>query len=552
MSLSINDWRSTTAAGAIRIKLIAVEDGITALGFRRVAAVARQLNPATDIYFIATGSLYSLKSHLFPSARPDFDRNIDAIAEELAQAELVCFSSMTPSAMYVEKLARAVKARNSRVFLAWGGTHCVLYPEDAIQHVDAIFTGEGEAAFRAFYETFSTGKDYRQTPSMWLRTAGGIIKNGNRALSDADEMSSQPHLFYDLSCRLFDLKLRAFRPFTHKDYVCYNGLSYRTLWTVGCPFSCSYCANDAFHRVDRGYARIRRPSVDYMLEELEVALQIYPFISTIVFYDDNLIGLPLETIQEFSEQYKKRIDLPFVVFGMHPNFITEEKVELLARAGMNRARMGIQSGSKEILSFYERPTTPGRIKEGARILGRAARKHGMIPPAYDVISDNPLETRDDIVATAQLLYDLERPFNLNIFSLRVFPKTKLWDFFEAHPEIDVRGATASYLETRKTVGNILLNLLAIGKPPRWLFSWLLQRVRGYGEPQRSFPVAHFCVRSLGLVRRAFAHLCRRDFSTIVGSWVYYLYQMGLVRRRRHGSFVPSLNAAIRSGAGHET
>ncbi len=521
----------TSGSVPLRVKCVAVEDGITALGFRRIAAVAREINPATDICFIATGSLYSLKTHLFPSAESHFDRYIDAIADDLAEADLICFSCMTPSALHVEQLAYAIKQRNPNAFLLWGGTHCILCPEDALQHVDAICTGEGEDVFRTFYEAFSTGKDYQRTPSMWFRTPDGIIRNANRKLSTSAEMSAQPHLFYDLSCRLFDPRLRAFRPFTTKDYILFNGLSYRTLWTVGCPFACSYCANNAFIRLDCGYARIRHPTVDYMIEEIEIALRLYPFISTIVFYDDNFIVLPLATIQEFCEQYTKRINLPFVIFGMHPKFITEEKIELLGRAGMNRARMGIQSGSNKILMFYQRPTTAEQILTGARILGLAAKKFGMIPPSYDIITDNPLETREDVVATAQLLFNLERPYFLNIFGLRVFPKTKMWDYFQAHPEITVHGASSSYLHTRPTLGNTLLFLFIVGKPPRWLFHWFLKHMQG-SDDSRSFPILHFLARFLGLIRRAFAHLFRRDYSTIVGPWVYYPYKWGLIRGKR--------------------
>ncbi len=51
----------------IKVKLVSIEDGITALGFRRIVAIARKLNPSIDVYFITTGNLYSLITHLIPS-----------------------------------------------------------------------------------------------------------------------------------------------------------------------------------------------------------------------------------------------------------------------------------------------------------------------------------------------------------------------------------------------------------------------------------------------------------------------------------------------------
>ena len=48
----------------------------------------------------------------------------------------------------------------------------------------------------------------------------------------------------------------------------------------------------------------------------------------------------------------------------------EDKIALLLDAGMNRVRMGIQSGSENILEFYKRPTKLNRIKESTKILNR--------------------------------------------------------------------------------------------------------------------------------------------------------------------------------------
>src|SRR5258708_18267028 len=52
---------------------------------------------------------------------------------------------------------------------------------------------------------------------------------------------------------------------------------------------------------------------------------------------------------------------PFAVYGVIPNYVRQDKFELLSWAGMNRIRMGIQSGSKNMLDFYKRPTPPEKI-----------------------------------------------------------------------------------------------------------------------------------------------------------------------------------------------
>jgi anaerobic magnesium-protoporphyrin IX monomethyl ester cyclase len=516
----------------IKIKFVSVEEGVTALGFRRVAAVARKLNCATEILFITPGNLYSFATHIFPTREIDLtDKDYRAIARELSSADLVCFSSMTPSAHHVERIAAALKRRSPHVFTLWGGTHCILHPEDAIKHVDAICTWEGEIPYQKFYRTFSQHKPYLKTPSMWFKTKKGIIKNKNLQLNNSHTLSQLPHLFWGLDCQIYDSNSKTFRQFTQNDYLKYNGLAYKTIWSIGCPYSCIYCANDAFIKLDLNYRLLRYSSIEHLLREIEVALKLYPFISSVYFIDDNFIAIPTITLKTFCREYKKRINLPFAVVGLHPNLITKKKIELLGQAGMNRGRMGIQSGSEGTLSFYNRPTPTSNIVKSATILAQAAKKYNMIPAAYDIISDNPIETKDDLLVTLKLLYKLTRPYTLTIFSLRVFPKTKLYDYFQTHPQFDVRQMTSSYLATQKNLYNILLYVLAVTKPPSKMFNWLLKYVKPCSEKQRSFPVLYLLIRMLYLSSRAVAHLKRLDFSTIVGPWGYFLWQLGLIKSR---------------------
>lgn len=431
----------------------------------------------------------------------------------------------------LKKLQSFLKKKNPQVFLLWGGVHPIIYPNEAIKYVDAICTGEGEIPFQKFYQAYSQGKNYLSTPGMWFNTKKGIKKNKNLSLNSPEMLSLMPHLYIDLDCKIYDLNQSKFRNFTKFDYARYQGLTYRTVWSLGCPYSCIYCANDSFISLDKNYQKIRYAPVEYIIEEIENALKIHPYIKAVAFYDDNFIAIPLTDLNKFAHLYKQKIKLPFVVFGLHPNIITREKINILAQAGMNRGRMGIQSGSERILHFYNRPTSLSTIKKSAKILSKAAIKYKMIPPAYDIISDNPLETRSDIVNNLKFLYSLARPYTLTIFSLRVFPRTKLWKFFIDKPEIDIREIKSSYLDTRKSMANILLYILGIFKPPKWLFNLLLRFVRDYQEKQRFYPGFHLVAKVIYLCSRGVRHLMVFDFTTIVGWWTYYIWKFGLVKKR---------------------
>src|SRR5262249_19228291 len=146
-----------------------------------------------------------------------------------------------------------------------------------------------------------------------------------------------------------------------------------------------------------------------------------PQIWHVNFQDDSFMAIPYEQLAEFAELWKAELDIPFAVYGVIPNYVKQDKFEILTWAGMNRVRMGIQSGSQEILDFYQRPSPPAKILAAGKVIGSLAggRHPYHLPPVYDIIMDNPIETRQNVCETLQLLYDMPRPFTLLIYSLKV-------------------------------------------------------------------------------------------------------------------------------------
>lgn len=499
-----------------------------------MAALARGLSPETEIRFVTTENIHSVMGNLFPGRGGLGPEDLELIAQDLAQADVVGLSCMTASAEVVQGLAQAIKRINPKTYLLWGGVHPTANPDQALPHVDAICVGEGQVPYRRFFDAFSQGRDYTQVSNLWLRHHGREIRNPLRALNTPEELGSFPYMFFHESpSQLYDPKQKGFRPVVEFDYIKHCGLAFNQVWTLGCPFACVYCQNHLLTAMHPDYRQIRYPPVDYVIGEIEKALGVFPFLSTVAFHDDNFIGLPMAMLEEFSEKYQERIGLPFVVFGMHPNLVRPEKVEILAQAGMNRTRMGIQSGSREILEFYERKTPLANIQSSANTLARAARRHRMIPPAYDIICDNPLETREILVEGLEFLHDLERPFTLIPHSLRIFPRTKLWDYFQGRPDLDLDLLTEpSYLEQRMSMANIALFLLAVGRPPKFLWKRVLARVEDYSPGQREYPVLGILAKIMFLAKRALDHLRKMDFSTIGGAPALLAWRLGLTPKSR--------------------
>jgi radical SAM superfamily enzyme YgiQ (UPF0313 family) len=418
----------------------------------------------------------------------------------------------------------------------WGGIHPIIQPEDAIlADVDAICTGEGQFAFEELYAALNEGRDPTGTMNFWFKPTrhangnggGEIVKNHFRPLMTTHDMEKLPFPQYGYEREVIYEPSHGFTPMTPADYIANDGLSYMTLWSIGCPFHCSYCGNTKFIANDPKYKRIRHPSAQYMVDQIKDARSRFPHLSHVSFNDDSFMAIPYAQLEDFAERWRSQLGIPFAVYGVIPNYVRQDKFELLSWAGMNRVRMGIQSGSQAILDFYQRPTPPDKIRAAGKVIASFAPRYH-IPGAYDVIMDNPIETRDDVRATLELLYEMDRPFTLLIYSLKVIPNTGLATAMKERG-LDIQEIDDSYLIVPPRAANLLLYVIALFRPPKWMWRLMLTQVRASHEPQRLYPRLGLVLRTLYLSKRALSHLRVMDFSIIPGRTGYLFWRAGLVR-----------------------
>jgi radical SAM superfamily enzyme YgiQ (UPF0313 family) len=509
--------------------MVSLEDGITSCGFRKMAAYVRRLNADTEACYVTTNRYRGIRNALFGglgSGGDLSDDEVDEVANGLVGADLIGFSSMTGYAQLTRRIITRVRELDPAAFIVWGGIHPIIHPEDAITaDVDAICTGEGEFAFEEVLEALTEGRDHSRVKNFWFKRGDEVIRNHFLPLMSSEAMEALPFPLYRDGEKIYrsgdglvDISLG--------DYVRNDGLSYTTLWSIGCPFHCTYCGNTKFIANDAKYKRIRHPSARYMVDQVKDVRRRFPHLSQVSFHDDSFMAIPYPQLEEFAYLWKAELDIPFAVYGVIPNYVKQDKFELLTWAGMNRIRMGIQSGSEHILEFYKRPSPPAKIRAAGEVIGNFAPKYHL-PPAYDLIVDNPIETRQDVVDTLELIYEMPRPYTLFIYSLKVIPNTELEKAMRERG-IDLDEIDSSFFVIPPRVGNLLLYVLCLVKPPRWLWKLLLRRVRSSREPQQLYPRLGVVLRTLYLGRRAAAHFARMDFSIFPGWTGYVFWRLGLV------------------------
>lgn len=363
-------------------------------------------------------TLNSSNSFLYPYP-PRVLRQIENLTSD---ATLVGISMMTchfDNAVYITKfLHQQIDAP-----VIWGGIHPTIRPLECLKYADMVCVGEGEVSLRHLASEMRDGKSWDN-----LRILG-IYKRGDNGpflpspiIQDLNEL---PLPDYELNNHFILYKGNLVQLNADLLVKCLN-YSYRTLFSRGCPYACTYCCNNVLRQIYNRKLPLRWRNVDNQIKELKKALEIMPKLKEVVLGDDSFLSLPNEVIEDFATRYRKEIGLPLGALAV-PRAVSEFKLRQLIKAGLYDFGIGIQSGSKRTRDLYRRlDSLDDIIKASRRIKRISSEMNKRVTVRYDLILDNPWEKKEDIEDSIRFCMKLEKPLYLALFSLTFYPGTELY------------------------------------------------------------------------------------------------------------------------------
>lgn len=315
--------------------------GVEQLGISQLSATLKAHGHKTNLAFSA--QLFNDRFNLqMPGIAKYFDDTADAIRTiRETQPDVVAFGALTSTYQWGLEVAAAAKAMNPDVKVVFGGVHVSAVPHLVLNYpqIDYAVVGEGDVAFPAILKSIESN-DY-QTPiinTQYKGKNGSIIRGKQGAfIQDLDSLPFADKTIWEDYVRIGDF--------------------YLIMATRGCPYRCSFCFNNFFANLpdEDGGKYVRLRSVDHVIAELKYAKRRYN-LKTIDFQDD-VFGTQKKWLREFSEKYKKEINIPYQILT-HPKFMDEEKGKLLRESGCEFIQLGIQSMDedfkKDSLLRYEK------------------------------------------------------------------------------------------------------------------------------------------------------------------------------------------------------
>lgn len=245
---------------------------------------------------------------------------------------VIGIQAMTFTLPDVYLLAREIKKLNSDVKIVVGGSHATIYPRETatLEGIDFAFTGEGEARFPAFLDTFHDDLAWTTIPGMAGTINDDIFYSGDFQLSD------------DLD--KFPYPARRSAPYNRYSSVLAVRNPITTMMTSrGCPFNCIFC-----NRMGRRY---RDHSPQYVLGEIEDILKLG--IGEIFIHDD-MFTLDRQRVRAICEGIiERRYDVVWEA-RTRVDCVDEEIIALMRKAGCHRLSFGVESGSERVLKSMKK------------------------------------------------------------------------------------------------------------------------------------------------------------------------------------------------------
>jgi radical SAM superfamily enzyme YgiQ (UPF0313 family) len=315
--------------------------------------------------------------------------------------DIIAFSCVSPQYPYVKMVLNDMTEH--RAFTILGGHHATLVPSclEENPRLDSICIGEGEYPMLEMVNAMAAGESIDAIQNLWVKKDdGNIVKNPTRSFDP--DLDALPFADWEM----FDAQSIIDSDFNTALFM----------FSRGCPYKCTFCANHALREQQCGtYVRFR--SVDSCLQEIRDVVDTYKVEA--LYFNDDCFTCRRSFLDEFCEKYRAEFGYPFDI-NARPETLSDENCRQLKEAGCRRVSIGVECGDETFRSeVLGRKHTNDRIVQAFE----SCRKAGLKTKSFNIVGF-PHETPEIFQETVKLNQRLN-PDNAIIGVFEPYPGTKL-------------------------------------------------------------------------------------------------------------------------------
>lgn len=276
--------------------------------------------------------------------------------------------------------SRRIREEFPGTVMIWGGYFAANQYKVVLNsgYVDFSINGPGDHAFPALIDALENGKPYEGIRNLIFKKGDKIIRTPKE---DLIEQATLPPLPYEKLDRLYPLE-----KYLGRTYLGDRTLAYHS--SVGCPFTCSFCAVVPIYE-----ARWKAKPARQVFEDV-MAIKAKWKADSIEFHDNNFF-VSEKRVAEFSRMMlgqnmiwwgEGRIDTI--------DKYKDETLALMREAGCKMIFFGAETGNDEVLKKMDK----GGTQSAAQIRSFAARMARFdIIPEYSFVLGTPGETPEKVM-----------------------------------------------------------------------------------------------------------------------------------------------------------
>ncbi|MCP4348608.1 MAG: radical SAM protein [Desulfobacterales bacterium] len=309
--------------------------------------------------------------------------------------DVIGFSILNANRWGGVEIAGIAKQINPKTVTVFGGIGSAFLWEHFLTHfkvIDFIVAGEGEYSFLNLIKCIEN-QDYDHIENL----RGIAFRKGDKIVKNPDPEPINNIDSLPVPAKYFE--------FQHVSL------------TRGCPGNCTFCGSPQFWG-----RKVRFHSSDYFVDQLEL---LYKKGITFFYFSDDTFTLKPELVTEICRKILKRgIYITWAAIS-HVNYVSDEVLYWMRKAGCVQISYGVESGSEEIRKLLNKNIKTEQIRKAFAL----TVKYGILARAY-FIYGCPGENWDTVQETLDLISQI-KPLSIIFYILDIFPGTALYSDFKA-------------------------------------------------------------------------------------------------------------------------